>query len=719
MADDIRIKISDNISAAIEKKVRGIGTAARETHSDVERLKAALKGFTVKDLFGQANSQANRYKKTIQGVTQATNQLRTASNTARTSIQRLGTTATGAAGRVNTLANSLNKVRTTSQATGTSLGTLLNYFIGLQGAQLFIDIADAATTMDNKVKTVTNTVAEFRDVQSSLFDLARRSRSSVEGIADSYVRYRKVLGQLGASQRETIQFTETIVKGFRAAGKTTAEAAQSSIQLAQGLQKGRLDGDELKSVLEGMPIEIVHALAKAVGTTAEGLRDAGAAGNISVAAIREAVRIAAPDIERLFRRTTATIHDGFEAIRTEAIRFFTENTAASQTFVNALMWVADNVRILIPIVGALAAAWALVQLATIIKNFYLLAAAIVAVTLPTIGWAAALTGAVGLLLLFGASIAQLTGKTKEFNDWLDGTVNSLGDVAVAVIKTVQEGLGLDTLNNSTKDLERTFAATAATVNTTGAAVKGIAGGVTSVDAIKRAMDGTKASADGAATSSTKAAGAIQSISGQYNGVINVQQALKGTAGAADELGAAGNKAYESVKSISGQANGVYRLKTELNDTNNVLQRLANSAATFTQRMAQATVQAAKLAATVIPGVGSASKAGGYGTNITGNMSGGSIQNLGNNAKGGSYMIGGKSGIDQNMVKFNASKGERVDVLTKRQQRMEERLWNMMLARGTNSGAATVNFYITTPDAESFRRSRRQISHDMMLVQGAA
>jgi tape measure domain-containing protein len=718
MADDIQIKISDNISAAIEKKVRGIGTAARETYSDVERLKSALKGFTVKDLFGPAASGAAKYRKAIQQATQATNQLRTSSNTATTAVRNLGTTATATAARVNALNGSLNRVRTAAHSTGASMGQLLQYFIGLQGAQLFVQLADAATTMDNKIKTVTNSVKEFRSVQAGLFDLARRSRTDVEAVTDSYVRYAKVLGPLGASQKEVIAFTETIVKGFRAAGKTTAEAAQSAIQLSQGLQKGRLDGDELKSVLEGMPIELVNALAKAVGTTVENLRDAGAAGKISVEAIRNAVKIASTDIDRLFNRTTATIHDGFTAIRTEAIRFFTENTAASQTFARALMWVADNLSAIIPIITAIAAAWAAVQIWTIITAFGALAVAVFATVLPLVGMATALTGVVGLLLLMGASIAQLVGKTQEFNAWVDGTVQSLGDMVVGLLETTKAGLGLDAVNSSAAQLEATFAATAASAQNTTAQVKGIAGGVPALQATQAAMEGTKTAAAGTATEATRAAGAVLSISGHYNGVINVQQALSGAAGAANDLAGAGNAAYESVLSISGQANGVYRLKAAVDSTDGSLKKLAASAQNFTQRMREAIATSARLASSLIPGIGGADR-GGYGTNITGKRGGNSIQDLGNNAQGGSYMIGGKSGIDRNMVKFNASKGERVDILTKRQQRLEDRMWSMLGNGGTKANGQTVNFYITTPDAESFRRSRRQISHEMQLVQGAS
>lgn len=76
------------------------------------------------------------------------------------------------------------------------------------------------------------------------------------------------------------------------------------------------------------------------------------------------------------------------------------------------------------------------------------------------------------------------------------------------------------------------------------------------------------------------------------------------------------------------------------------------------------------------------------------------------ATGGSFMVGGKRGVDKNLVQFRASANERVDVLTPAQQKAQAN------NGGNNGGPPVYNFYITTPDADSFRLSRQQMGNDV-------
>jgi len=76
------------------------------------------------------------------------------------------------------------------------------------------------------------------------------------------------------------------------------------------------------------------------------------------------------------------------------------------------------------------------------------------------------------------------------------------------------------------------------------------------------------------------------------------------------------------------------------------------------------------------------------------------------ANGGSFMVGGASGVDQNLVTFMASANERVTVETAAQQRRSRE------AQTVNN---VNNISITIPgvtDADSFRRSQGQIAADL-------
>jgi hypothetical protein len=98
----------------------------------------------------------------------------------------------------------------------------------------------------------------------------------------------------------------------------------------------------------------------------------------------------------------------------------------------------------------------------------------------------------------------------------------------------------------------------------------------------------------------------------------------------------------------------------------------------------------------------ASSAGGGGQNILG-----SVAELFGFANGGAFTVGGGGGTDSQLVAFKATPGEEVSIRTPAQQRT------------SGGGNITVNFQVTSPDAESFRKSTGQIQADLArAMQGA-
>ncbi|TNE36268.1 MAG: hypothetical protein EP348_07305 [Alphaproteobacteria bacterium] len=75
------------------------------------------------------------------------------------------------------------------------------------------------------------------------------------------------------------------------------------------------------------------------------------------------------------------------------------------------------------------------------------------------------------------------------------------------------------------------------------------------------------------------------------------------------------------------------------------------------------------------------------------------------AGGGEFTVGGRAGIDQNIVPLRLSKGERVTIETPAQQRQG--------AAAAPSPVINMAFNISTPDAASFRRSQSQIQGEAL------
>lgn len=76
--------------------------------------------------------------------------------------------------------------------------------------------------------------------------------------------------------------------------------------------------------------------------------------------------------------------------------------------------------------------------------------------------------------------------------------------------------------------------------------------------------------------------------------------------------------------------------------------------------------------------------------------------------GGSFRVGGSTGADSKLMQMMVSPGEQVDVRTRRQVANDE-----AMSVG-NGGSPTIIFQISTPDADSFQRSDKQVLREFAV-----
>lgn len=75
--------------------------------------------------------------------------------------------------------------------------------------------------------------------------------------------------------------------------------------------------------------------------------------------------------------------------------------------------------------------------------------------------------------------------------------------------------------------------------------------------------------------------------------------------------------------------------------------------------------------------------------------------------GGSISVGGSSGADSKLMQMMVSPGEQIDVRTRRQVRADEESY-------AGGGGNTIYIQISTPDADSFKRSEKQMLRDLAV-----
>ena len=245
---------------------------------------------------------------------------------------------------INRIKRDLDGLETKGSQVGKVLRRALA-FVGIAaGIREIVRLSDAFTNAQNRIRLVTRDTAQLNAVTAELFQIAKNTRVGFEATAKIYSRTALATKNLGLTQRETLEFTESLNQAVILSGASAQEANAGLIQLSQGLASGTLRGDELRSVLEQLP-KVADVIAVQMRSTRGELRLLGEQGKISAKNIIDAFATAADSLEADFASTVPTIGQAFQVLRTGLIEFIgnvNESTGASETLARSLIFLSEN-----------------------------------------------------------------------------------------------------------------------------------------------------------------------------------------------------------------------------------------------------------------------------------------------------------------------------------------------------------------------------------------
>jgi tape measure domain-containing protein len=225
---------------------------------------------------------------------------------------------------------------------------LIGAAAGALGIRQIGEAADEWTLLNNRVKLFTKTAEEQEKQVEALFAVAKRSRGDVGAIADVFQKFALVNVPLGIANEETNRMVETLAKLGVIGGQSTDAIAAGLRQLGQGFGKNKLDGDELKSVIENI-LPVAQVLAKEMGLAnvagLQGDKGAGAAGLLTQKFIMKALGNAAEETDRKFANLDVTVSQNLQNVNNKFVRMIgkiNEATGATRKFGIATRELADS-----------------------------------------------------------------------------------------------------------------------------------------------------------------------------------------------------------------------------------------------------------------------------------------------------------------------------------------------------------------------------------------
>lgn len=223
---------------------------------------------------------------------------------------------------------------------GRALGALIGTYFGVQGVRALLRVSDTYTVIENKLKLVTDGTQDLANVQAELIAISDRTFTSLSSNATLFNRLTIATREFGATQQDVLRGTEALQQTFRISGATAAEAANSTVQFAQGLAAGALRGDEFRSVAENN-IRLQTLLAEGLGVTTGELKQMADQGQLTAEVIFPVLTDSLEKLNQEAENIAPTFAQAFDKVKEKIGQGIDETIRAESEFNNLGQAIAD------------------------------------------------------------------------------------------------------------------------------------------------------------------------------------------------------------------------------------------------------------------------------------------------------------------------------------------------------------------------------------------
>lgn len=292
---------------------------------------------------------------------------------------------------------------------------------------------DAFTNLQNRLRSTGLAGNQLATVYDELLRVSNETRSSIGGSVELYSRLAVSAKDLGTSQKQLIDFTQSLNQAILLSGASATEAEAGLIQLSQGMASGVLRGDELSSVMEQLPA-VADVIAKQLGVTRGELRKMGEDGKITAQTILQAFTAARQELADRFAKTVPTLSQSFQVLRNNTTTFIgsvDQATGFSAALSKVILTLAQNLDVAAKAaIGALSGLALVGGAAVAVRGLTAAVAGLTAAVAanPLGALLVLLTSAVTTLALFRDQIMLGTDSITTLGDYLRALGDTVGPV---------------------------------------------------------------------------------------------------------------------------------------------------------------------------------------------------------------------------------------------------------------------------------------------------
>lgn len=197
-----------------------------------------------------------------------------------------------------------------------TMGKLVGIFgLGFSLVQLK-QISEEFNGINDQIRDATRGMGEQSEIQQRILKAANDSRTSYGETAKFVGNLVQENKELFGTVEEAAGYAELTSKLFKAAGKSNEQVASLQEAINNSFGRGKLDGETISQLLENAP-EYVKLLEKELGATKDQFEDMATNGQISLAALKNAVVNNADTINASFNELDLNLSDALLNIRNQ------------------------------------------------------------------------------------------------------------------------------------------------------------------------------------------------------------------------------------------------------------------------------------------------------------------------------------------------------------------------------------------------------------------
>lgn len=169
-----------------------------------------------------------------------------------------------------------------------------------------VTTADQAAQAATRIGSALGSMQAGRQIFDQISASAQRTGTSASDAVDSFLRFSIATRQIGGTNAQALQLVDMLQKMAVVSGAAGQAGGAAMTQLGQALASGRLQGDELRSILENMPT-LAEGLANQLGVSVGMLRQMGTEGKLTSETVFAALLRMAPEINRQFEQMPVSV----------------------------------------------------------------------------------------------------------------------------------------------------------------------------------------------------------------------------------------------------------------------------------------------------------------------------------------------------------------------------------------------------------------------------